>query len=47
MRDRGMAASLQRLIDGRAVTQLRRSEGRMAELGSEGGVPMLDWVEGV
>ncbi len=42
-----MAASLQRLIDGRAVTQLRRSEGRMAELGSEGGVPMLDWVEGV
>jgi hypothetical protein len=42
-----MAHARQRLIDERAVTQLRRGEGRMAALGSENGVPMLDWVEGV
>lgn len=39
--------AIHRLEDGRAVTQLRRGVGRMAELGSENGALMLDWVEGV
>jgi len=39
--------SLQRLIKEDAVGQLRRGEGRMAQLGSEGGQLKLDWVEGV
>jgi len=38
---------LQRLLAEDAVGQLRRREGRMAELGSEDGVLKLDWVEGV
>lgn len=38
---------LQRLIEEDAIGQLRRREGRMAELGSEDGVLKLDWVEGV
>ncbi len=39
--------SLQRLIKEDAVGQLRRGEGRMVQLGSEGGQLKLDWVEGV
>ncbi len=38
---------LQRLLAEDALGQLRRREGRMAELGSENGVLKLDWVEGV
>lgn len=38
---------LQRLIAEDALGQLRKREGRMAELGSEEGVLKLDWVEGV
>ncbi len=42
-----MSPSLRRLLADDAVGQLRRRDGRMADLGSEGGVPKLDWVEGV
>ncbi len=39
--------ALQRIIAEDAVGQLRRRDGRMAELGSENGEVKLDWVEGV
>ncbi|HEY6541785.1 MAG TPA: hypothetical protein VIZ18_12640, partial [Ktedonobacteraceae bacterium] len=39
--------ALQRIIAEDAVGQLRRRDGRMAELGSENGELKLDWVEGV
>lgn len=42
-----MAAALQRLRDEDAAGQLRRRDGFMAQLGSEGGAVRLDWVEGV
>lgn len=35
------------LPDAEAIRQLRRREGRMAELGSEDGVVKLDWVEAI
>ena len=38
---------LQRLITEDAMSQLRRREGRIAELGSEDGVLKLDWVDGI
>jgi len=37
-------AGLRRLIDEGAVAQLTEGAGRMAQLGSEDGVPKLDWV---
>jgi len=40
-------AGLQRLTDERAVAQLMERSGRMAQLGSENGVPKLDWVMGM
>src|SRR5579863_4093248 len=40
-------AGIERLIAEDAVGQLRRREGRMAALGSEGGALKLDWVEAV
>src|SRR5947209_12388016 len=40
-------AVLQRFVLEDAVGQLRRREGMMARLGSEGGEVKLDWVEGV
>jgi glucose-6-phosphate isomerase len=40
-------ATLTRLLDEDAVCQLRRRDGKMAELGSENGELKLDWVEGV
>lgn len=40
-------AGLQRLLDERAVAQLMEQVGRMAQLGSEDGVPKLDWVMGM
>jgi len=40
-------AGLQRLTDERAVAQLMERAGRMAQLGSENGVPKLDWVMGM
>src|SRR5712691_4856808 len=39
--------ALQRLISDDAVGQLHRREGLMATLGSEDGVPKLDWVVGI
>jgi len=45
--DKDVAPALRRLIAEDAVGQLRRREGRMAQLGSEDGVLKLDWVEGV
>ncbi len=45
--DEDVAPALRRLITEDAVGQLRRREGRMAQLGSEDGVLKLDWVEGV
>ena len=39
--------ALQRIVSEDAVGQLRRRDGRMAELGSENGELKLDWVEGV
>lgn len=39
--------ALQRLVKEDAVGQLRRGEGRMAQLGSEADQLKLDWVEGV
>jgi hypothetical protein len=47
MRDAQQAKALERLIQEDAVGQLRRREGRMAILGSEDGIPKLDWVEGI
>jgi hypothetical protein len=38
---------LARLEAERAIEQLLHRSGRMRQLGSEGGVPMLDWVEAV
>ncbi len=40
-------SALQRLIAEDALGQLRRSEGLMAQLGSEGDELKLDWVEGI
>jgi len=40
-------AALQKLIDDDAIGQLRRRDGLMATLGSEGAELKLDWVEGV
>ncbi|MCA1598735.1 MAG: hypothetical protein LC769_06875, partial [Chloroflexi bacterium] len=45
--DKDVAPALRRLIAEDAVGQLRRREGRMAQLGSEDGALKLDWVEGV
>ncbi|HEX6507550.1 MAG TPA: hypothetical protein VF221_07960, partial [Chloroflexota bacterium] len=42
-----MKDALERIKDERPVAQLREQTGRMLELGSEDGVPKLDWVEGV
>lgn len=42
-----MSAAMTRLIAERPVEQLVEQTGRMAELGSESGVPKLDWVLGV
>lgn len=42
-----MPSALHRLEAEDAVVQLRGREGTMARLGSEDGVPKLDWVEGV
>ena len=39
--------ALQKLIDDDAIGQLRRRDGLMATLGSEGAELKLDWVEGV
>ncbi len=39
--------ALQKLINEDAIGQLRRRDGLMAVLGSEDGLPKLDWVEGV
>ena len=38
------AATLTRLLEEDAVGQLRRRDGKMAELGSENGELKLDWV---
>src|SRR5215469_1488482 len=40
-------SALQKLIEDDAVGQLRRRDGLMATLGSEGTELKLDWVEGV
>jgi hypothetical protein len=40
-------SALQKLIDDDAIGQLRRRDGLMATLGSEGTELKLDWVEGV
>ena len=40
-------SALQKLIDDDAIGQLRRRDGLMASLGSEGTELKLDWVEGV
>ncbi len=45
--DGDVAGALRLLIVEDAVGQLRRREGRMARLGSEGDAVKLDWVEGV
>ena len=42
-----MPSALHRLEAEDALVQLRGREGTMARLGSEDGVPKLDWVEGV
>jgi hypothetical protein len=42
-----MPADMTRLVDEKAIEQLVAGTGRMAELGSENGVPKLDWVMGV
>lgn len=42
-----MAAALARLAREDAVGQLRRRDGAMARLGSEGGALKLDWVEAI
>jgi hypothetical protein len=45
--DNARHSALQKLIEDDAVGQLRRRDGLIATLGSEGGVLKLDWVEGV
>ena len=45
--DAATQATLWRLAAEDAVGQLRRRDGEMAALGSEGGALKLDWVEGV
>ncbi len=45
--DGDVAGAVRRFIVEDAVGQLRRREGRMAQLGSEGDAVKLDWVEGV
>ena len=40
-------SALQKLIDDDAIGQLRRRDGLMAKLGTEGAELKLDWVEGV
>ncbi len=47
MNNKDPSPALQRIIAEDAVGQLRRRDGRMAELGSENGELKLDWVEGV
>ena len=42
-----ISPSLQRLLAEDALGQLHTQTGRMAALGSENGVPKLDWVEGI
>src|SRR6266568_4555233 len=45
--DNARLTALQQLIEDDAVGQLRRQDGLMATLGSEGAELKLDWVEGV
>jgi hypothetical protein len=45
--DNARRSTLQQLIEDDAVGQLRRRDGLMATLGSEGAALKLDWVEGV
>jgi hypothetical protein len=45
--DNATQSALQQLIENDAVGQLRRRDGLMAALGSEGSALKLDWVEGV
>ena len=47
MNNTNTSPALLRIIAEDAVGQLRRRDGRMAELGSENGEIKLDWVEGV
>ena len=39
--------TLQRLADEDIIGQLLRRDGKMADLATENGVVMLDWVDGV
>ena len=45
--DNPILSALQQLVEDDAVRQLRRRDGLMATLGSEGSALKLDWVEGV
>lgn len=45
--DKARLSALQKLIEDDAVGQLRRQDGLMATLGSEGAELKLDWVEGI
>src|SRR5215472_9773203 len=45
--DNARLFALQKLIEDDAVGQLRRRDGLMATLGSEGPALKLDWVEGI
>lgn len=45
--DNPTRSALQQLIEDDAVGQLRRRDGLMATLGSEGAALKLDWVEGI
>ena len=45
--DNPTLSALQQLVEDDAVGQLRRRDGLMATLGSEGSALKLDWVEGV
>src|SRR5438552_5552576 len=45
--DNPILSALQQLVEDDAVGQLRRRDGLMATLGSEGSALKLDWVEGV
>ena len=45
--DNARLSALQKLIEDDAVGQLRRRDGLMATLGSEGHALKLDWVEGI
>ncbi|GAC1661747.1 MAG: hypothetical protein NVS9B9_23360 [Ktedonobacteraceae bacterium] len=47
MQEQQHITPLQRLLTEDVVGQLHRREGRMAQLGSEGGALKLDWVDGV